>query len=136
MTTKSAQHIFVALDTSNLEHALKLAQMLKGRIGGVKIGKEFFTSHGPAGARMIADEGVPIFLDVKFHDIPNTVAGAVRASISLKPFILNVHAAGGRAMMESARDAAAEDANSQGVDRPLILGVTVLTSLDERNFKE
>ena len=136
MTTKPAQHIFVALDTSDLKHALKLAQMLKGRIGGVKIGKEFFTSHGPAGTRMIADEGLPIFLDLKFHDIPNTVAGAVRASISLKPFILNVHAAGGRAMMESARDAAAEEANSQGVDRPLILGVTVLTSLDQGDFKE
>ncbi|HIN76634.1 MAG TPA: orotidine-5'-phosphate decarboxylase, partial [Rhodospirillales bacterium] len=136
VTTKPAQHIFVALDTSDLMHALKLAQMLKGRIGGVKIGKEFFTSHGPTGTRMIADEGLPIFLDLKFHDIPNTVAGAVRASISLKPFILNVHAAGGRAMMESARDAAAEEANSQGVDRPLILGVTVLTSLDEADLKE
>ena len=136
MTIKPAQHIFVALDTSDLVHARKLARMLKVRIGGVKIGKEFFTSHGPAGTRMIVDEGLPIFLDLKFHDIPNTVAGAVRASISLKPFILNVHAAGGRAMMESARDAAAEEANSQGVDRPLILGVTVLTSLDEADFKE
>ena len=136
MTTKPAQHIFVALDTSDLKHALKLAQMLKGRVGGVKIGKEFFTTHGPAGTRMIPDEGLPIFLDLKFHDIPNTVAGAVRASISLKPFILNVHAAGGKAMMESARDAAAEEADSQGIDPPLILGVTVLTSLDQGDFKE
>ena len=62
MTTKSAQHIFVALDTSNLEHALKLAQILKGRIGGVKIGKEFFTSHGPTGTRMITDEGLRMFM--------------------------------------------------------------------------
>ena len=133
---KPAQHIFVALDTSDLAHALDLAKMLKGRVGGVKIGKEFFTSHGPAGTRMIADEGLPIFLDLKFHDIPSTVAGAVRASISLKPFILNVHAAGGRAMMESARDAAAEEADLQGIDPPLILGVTVLTSLDQGDFKE
>ena len=136
MTNKSTQHIFVALDTRDLTHALDLAKMLKGRIRGVKIGKEFFTAHGPTGTKMIADEGLPIFLDLKFHDIPNTVAGAVRASVSLKPLMLNVHAAGGRAMMESARDAAAEEANSQGVDRPLILGVTVLTSLDEKNFEE
>jgi len=102
VTIKPAQHIFVALDTSDLTHALDLAKMLKGRVRGVKIGKQFFTAHGPAGTRIIADEGLPIFLDLKFHDIPNTVAGAVRASISLKPFILNVHAAGGRAMMESA----------------------------------
>lgn len=136
LTIKPTQHIFVALDTIDLTHALDLAQMLKGRVGGVKIGKEFFISHGPAGTRMIADEGLPIFLDLKFHDIPSTVAGAVRASIPLKPFILNVHAAGGRAMMESARDAAAEEADSRGIDRPLILGVTVLTSLDEGDFKE
>ena len=136
MTNKSAQHIFVALDTSDLTRALDLAKMLKGRIGGVKIGKEFFTAHGPAGTKMIADEGLPIFLDLKFHDIPNTVAGAVRASVSLKPHILNVHAAGGRAMMETARDAAAEEANSRGVDRPLILGVTVLTSLDQGDLKQ
>ena len=131
-----SQRIFVALDTSDLKHALDMARILKGRVGGVKIGKEFFTSHGPVGTKLIADEGLPIFLDLKFHDIPNTVSGAVRASISLAPLILNVHAAGGRTMMVAARNAAAEEANLQGVDRPLILGVTVLTSLDENDFED
>ena len=135
MAIDPAKRIFVALDTPDLSRGLELARILKSRIAGMKIGKEFFTSHGPEGARKIVAEGMPVFLDLKFHDIPNTVAGAVRAAVSLKPFILNVHATGGRAMMEAARDAATEEAQSQGAERPLILGVTVLTSLDESDLK-
>lgn len=130
------KRVFVALDTSDFNHGLKLAQTLKGKVGGIKIGKEFFTAYGPAGTKKIADTGLPLFLDLKFHDIPNTVAGAVRASISLNPFLLNVHATGGRAMLEAAKDAAAEEAQLRGIERPLILAVTVLTSLDETDFKE
>ncbi len=130
------KRVFIALDTSDFNLGLKLAQTLKGKVGGIKIGKEFFAAHGPEGTKKIAETGLPIFLDLKFHDIPNTVAGAVRASVCLNPFLLNVHAAGGRAMMEAAKDAAAQEAQIRGVERPLILAVTVLTSLDEADFKE
>ncbi|MBT3401713.1 MAG: orotidine-5'-phosphate decarboxylase [Rhodospirillaceae bacterium] len=117
--------IFCALDTSDVDRAASLGFALKGAVGGLKIGKEFFTAHGPAGVRKIVPEGMPFFLDLKFHDIPNTVAGAVRAACALGPTMLNVHAAGGRAMMTAARDAAAESAA-----HPWVLAVTVLTSLD------
>jgi len=136
MSIEPAKRIFVALDTNDLSRGLDLARMLKGKVGGIKIGKEFFTANGPAGAKKIVAEGLPVFIDLKFHDIPNTVAGAIRATISLKPFILNVHAVGGRAMMEAARTAASEESLFQGVERPLVLGVTVLTSLDEADLKD
>ena len=136
MSIEPAKRIFVALDTTDLCQGLDLVRMLKGRVGGIKIGKEFFTAHGPAGAKKIVMEGLPVFLDLKFHDIPNTVARAVRATISLNPFMLNVHAMGGRAMMEAARVAAKEESQFQGVKRPLILGVTVLTSLDETDLND
>ncbi len=117
--------VFCALDTTDVDHAATLAQSLKGHVGGLKIGKEFFTAHGPAGIRRVVPEGTPLFLDLKFHDIPNTVAGAVRAAAALSPAMLNVHAAGGRAMMEAARAAAHESETP-----PWVLAVTVLTSLD------
>lgn len=117
--------IFCALDTTDVDHAASLGSELKDAVGGLKVGKEFFTAHGPEGVRKIIPKGTPLFLDLKFHDIPNTVAGAVRAASALTPAMLNVHAAGGRAMMEAAKDAAAESKV-----RPLVLAVTVLTSLD------
>jgi len=130
MTLNPQERIFVALDTTDLARGLELARSLKGLVGGMKIGKEFYTALGPEGARQILAEGMPVFLDLKFHDIPNTVAGAVRAAMPLQPTILNVHAAGGRAMMEAARDAADDESARQEVERPLVLAVTVLTSLD------
>jgi orotidine-5'-phosphate decarboxylase len=117
--------IFCALDTTDVDRAASLGNDLKDTVGGLKVGKEFFTAHGPGGVRKIIPTGTPLFLDLKFHDIPNTVAGAVRAASALTPAMLNVHAAGGRAMMEAARDAAAESKA-----RPWVLAVTVLTSLD------
>jgi orotidine-5'-phosphate decarboxylase len=117
--------IFCALDTTDVDRAASLGSKLKDAVGGLKVGKEFFTAHGPGGVRKIIPKGTPLFLDLKFHDIPNTVAGAVRAASALTPAMLNVHAAGGRAMMEAARDAAAESKV-----RPWVLAVTVLTSLD------
>ncbi len=117
--------IFVALDTTDAEAAAKLAERLAGRVGGVKLGKEFFTACGPDGVRKVSAAGLPLFLDFKFHDIPNTVAGAMRAALGLAPFMINVHAAGGAEMMRAAAAAAAE----AGDKRPLVLGVTVLTSL-------
>ena len=130
MSQDPRSRIFVPLDTPDLDAALHIARTLKGHVGGVKIGKEFFTALGPAGVASIAQEGMPLFLDLKFHDIPNTVAGAVRSAIAMAPMILDVHAAGGSTMMEAAADAAGEEAERLGAPKPLILGVTVLTSLD------
>jgi orotidine-5'-phosphate decarboxylase len=121
--------IFCALDTPDLGAAHGLAHRLKGLVGGVKLGLEFFCANGPDGVRAIMGEGLPVFLDLKFHDIPNTVAGAMAAAVRLGPGILTVHAAGGRAMMERAAEAAAEAAGRAGLPRPRIVGVTVLTSL-------
>ncbi len=126
--------VFVALDTPSLERASGLARALSGAVGGVKLGKEFFTAQGPDGARAVAG-GERLFLDLKFHDIPNTVAGAVRAAAHLRPFMVNVHAAGGRAMMEAALEAAREGAEDTEAPRPLVLGVTVLTSLDDADLE-
>lgn len=127
--------IFVALDTHDLARAAALARDLAGLVGGVKIGKEFFTAHGPDGVRAVAG-GVPLFLDLKFHDIPNTVAGALRSAVHLRPAFLDVHAAGGRAMLEAAVQAVAEGAEDADVPRPQLLGVTVLTSLSEADLEE
>lgn len=125
------QRTFVPLDTTDLEHALDLAKSLSGHVGGMKVGKEFFTACGPDGVRAVSDCGMPMFLDLKFHDIPNTVAGAVRAALPLNPYMLNVHASGGEAMMRAAAQAAAQ----AGEERPLVLGVTVLTSMDEGDLE-
>ncbi len=122
-----AERIFVAIDMVDLGDAVSLAEKLKGRVGGFKIGKEFFTAQGPEGVRSITALGVPVFLDLKFHDIPNTVVGAVRAALPLAPFMLNVHASGGAQMMR----AAASEAARFGPGRPMMLAVTVLTSLGE-----
>lgn len=122
---KPSERIIVALDTTDAERAVAMAASLRGCVGGLKLGKEFFTANGPDAVRRIAEFGLPLFLDLKFHDIPNTVAAAVRAALPLKPRMLNVHASGGTAMMRAAAEAAAE----AGADRPLVLGVTVLTSL-------
>ena len=114
--------IFVALDTPDVEAALALARQLRGHVGGLKLGLEFFMAQGPAGVRAVADLGLPIFLDVKLHDIPNTVAGAMRSLSPLDLAIVNVHAAGGRAMMAAAREAMNPATK--------VIAVTVLTSLD------
>ncbi len=114
--------IYVALDTPDLEKAMALAKRVKGHVGGIKLGLEFFSANGRAGVREMAALDLPIFLDLKFHDIPNTVAKAIQALRPLKPAILTVHAAGGRAMMEDAKAAAPEGTK--------VVGVTVLTSLD------
>jgi orotidine-5'-phosphate decarboxylase len=127
--------IFVALDTPDLGKAAGLAQALAGQVGGLKIGKEFFAAQGPDGVRAVAG-GEPLFLDLKFHDIPNTVAGAIRAVVHLRPFMVNVHASGGRAMMQAAAEAAREAAEDLDVTRPQVLGVTVLTSLDEDDLDD
>lgn len=122
--------IFCALDTTDEAHAASLARGLKGTVGGVKLGMEFFYARGPQGYAKVAEAGLPIFLDLKLHDIPNTVAGGIRATLALKPAIVNVHAAGGLAMMRAAADAAKE----AGDARPLVVAVTMLTSLDQSDL--
>ncbi|HUD53567.1 orotidine-5'-phosphate decarboxylase [Parvibaculum sp.] len=122
--------IFCALDTVDEAHAASLARGLKGTVGGVKLGMEFFYARGPQGYAKVAEAGLPIFLDLKLHDIPNTVAGGIRATLALKPAIVNVHAAGGLAMMRAAADAAKE----AGDARPLVVAVTMLTSLDQSDL--
>ena len=114
--------IFVAIDTPRMERARSLAEQVRGTAGGVKLGLEFFSSNGPEGVAAIAALGLPVFLDVKLHDIPNTIAKAVEALAPLKPAVLTVHAAGGRAMLEAAKAAASPETR--------VVAVTVLTSLD------
>ena len=127
---KPTDRIFVALDTTDVEEARTLARRLKGSVGGAKLGLEFFTANGAGGVRSVGKAGLPLFLDLKFHDIPNTVAGAVRAAVNLRPQIMTIHAGGGPAMMRAAAGAATEAAKEQNTKRPLVVGVTVLTSLD------
>ncbi len=129
------ERIFVGLDTPDIDKAARIAKSLVGTVGGVKIGKELFTAQGPDGVRVAAG-GAPLFLDLKFHDIPNTVAGAIRAAVHLRPRIVNVHASGGRAMMMAAAEAAREAAEDLGVERPRVIAVTVLTSLDAADLEE
>lgn len=114
--------IFVALDTPDLERAKAIATRVRNHVGGIKLGLEFFCANGRHGVREMAELQLPIFLDLKFHDIPNTVGKAIQALRPLEPAVLTVHAAGGRAMMEDAKAAAPSGTK--------VVAVTVLTSLD------
>jgi orotidine-5'-phosphate decarboxylase len=121
--------VYVALDTNSLERALEWAAALKDDVGGLKVGLEFVNAHGPEGVRKIVSLGAPVFLDVKLHDIPNTVSGAVKALAPLGVALLNVHAGGGTAMMKAAK--AARDEFSP---RTKLVAVTVLTSLEDSDL--
>jgi len=131
-----ANPILAALDMTSTEEALALADRLRGAVGGIKLGLEFYMARGAAGIASLAELGLPVFLDLKFHDIPNTVAGAIRAIAPLRPFITNVHASGGRAMMLAARDAAQESAAKLGGPAPKLIAVTILTSLSGADLAE
>ena len=121
--------IIVPLDLPSAAQALAMADKLRGAVGAFKVGKELFTAAGPDVVRSLVAKGDRVFLDLKYHDIPNTVAGAVRSASALGVWMLNVHASGGRPMMEAARNAAEEGGVASGA-RPLVIAVTVLTSLD------
>ncbi|MDY7525318.1 orotidine-5'-phosphate decarboxylase [Sphingomonas sp. AAP5] len=122
-----SNRIYVALDTPDLAKAHAMAGKLRHHVGGIKLGLEFFMANGRAGVRDMAELGLPIFLDLKLHDIPNTVAKAIMALRDLAPAILTVHAAGGRAMLEDAKAAAPAGTK--------VVAVTTLTSLDGTDLK-
>jgi orotidine-5'-phosphate decarboxylase len=124
--------IILAVDTSSLEEAKSLALKLKDHIGGIKIGMEFFNSFGPEGIRVIQKFNIPIFLDLKLHDIPATVYKTVSTLLALNPAIINVHASGGSEMMRAA-SRARKDSNNKNTK---IIAVTMLTSLDDNDLKE
>ncbi|MBP2232185.1 orotidine-5'-phosphate decarboxylase [Azospirillum agricola] len=130
--TSPASRIFCAVDTTEIDSARRIAAQVNGSVGGIKLGLEFFIAQGPAGVRaVIGEDGPPLFLDLKLHDIPNTVASGIRSALPLKPAFMTIHTSGGGAMMRAAAEAAA----SGGANRPKILAVTVLTSLDEGDLE-
>jgi orotidine-5'-phosphate decarboxylase len=128
----AADRLLVALDVDALDDAAALLDRLHGVVTGCKIGSQLFTAAGPAAVELARKREFRVFLDLKYHDIPNTVAGAVREATRLGVFMLNVHASGGVAMMRAAAESARKAAGERRVPRPLVIAVTVLTSLDRR----
>ena len=128
--------LLVALDVENGAAALALADALRGSVGGFKIGSRLFTAEGPPIVRALTERGDRVFLDLKFHDIPNTVATAIAAATELGVWMVNVHAGGGTAMMRAAREAAHETAAKRNAPVPLVIAVTVLTSMDQASLRD
>ncbi|HAV65074.1 MAG TPA: orotidine-5'-phosphate decarboxylase [Verrucomicrobiales bacterium] len=128
--------IIVALDVPDIERARQLVRDLAPVVGAFKVGKELFVAAGPDVVRALGGLGFEVFLDLKFHDIPNTVAKAVSSAVRLDVQMLTVHTAGGHEMLAAAEEAAQRTAAQQGTEPPLVLGVTVLTSMDNENLVE
>jgi orotidine-5'-phosphate decarboxylase len=129
------ERLLVALDVDSGERALAVAGSLRHMAGGFKIGSRLFTREGPALVRRLVDMGARVFLDLKFHDIPNTVAQAIESAVLTGAWMVNVHTAGGAPMMQAAAKAGADTAAAAGTPPPLVIGVTVLTSMDEPTLR-
>ena len=127
------KQIIVAIDTINLKQALHISESVRG-VGAVKLGLEFFCANGPQGISAISATGAKIFLDLKFHDIPNTVIGAIRAILKLKPYMITVHLSGGFNMLSESIKTVEKLCAEAKISKPMILGVSVLTSIDEDDF--
>jgi len=132
--SETRAQVYCPIDKPDLSRAETIATQVANAVDGLKVGMEFFYAQGVAGYQAMAAHGAPIFLDLKLHDIPNTVASAVRALAPLEPELLNVHGAGGPAMMKAASEAAQQAANETGLRAPTMLAVTVLTSLSEADL--
>ncbi len=131
-------HVFCAIDTQEIAEASAMVSRLSGVMSHFKLGLEFFTAQGAFGVDKVRASAGPeteIFLDLKLHDIPNTVAGAMRSAMRCQPEFLTVHASGGKEMMRAARHAAEDEAVKKGISRPRLLAVTVLTHLDDRDLE-
>lgn len=125
--------VIIALDTHDEQKALNLVKLLKHKVSIFKVGLELFCSQGPEIVKKINDQGCKVFLDLKFHDIPNTVAGAAKSALKAQPFMFDVHASGGREMMKKVRETVD---NADVCQKPIILAITVLTSLDESDLND
>ncbi len=136
MTTSAKDKLIVALDVHTTQRAIQLVNLLRDYVGMFKVGSQLFTSSGPDVVRQVVSSGCKVFLDLKFHDIPNTVALAAVESVRLRVSILNVHALGGREMMQRTADAVSEVSAREGLQRPSVIAVTVLTSSDSKTLSE
>jgi orotidine-5'-phosphate decarboxylase len=134
--TPPVNQLLVALDVDTAGEALALADRLRGIAGGFKIGNRLFTSHGPSFVSDLVSRGDRVFLDLKYHDIPNTVAGAIAAATRLGVWMVNVHASGGLDMMRAAREAAVTEAARLSRPAPLVIAVTMLTSLSQDSMAQ
>lgn len=131
----SPNQLIVALDVENLAAANQLVATLSDAVKWFKIGKQLFTAVGPDSVELLHEAKKNIFLDLKFHDIPNTVAGAVASATKVGANLINMHASGGLEMLRAAREAAEKHASALGIPKPMLLGVTVLTSVNELTFQ-
>jgi orotidine-5'-phosphate decarboxylase len=135
MTTPTKDRLVIALDLDSEREALALVDELRDAVGMFKVGHQLFTAYGPDIVRRIIEKGARVFLDLKYHDIPNTVASASVEAVKLGVSIFNVHALGGIDMMKAAAASARETAEKQGLPRPLVLAVTILTSMDDLSLR-
>ena len=132
MQLSAREKLVLALDVDNLDSAIELVEKLKDYVGIFKVGSQLFTSEGPKIVHIINESGSKVFLDLKFHDIPNTVARAAEVATRLGVYIFNIHTSGGYELMKSAAEAAKKTSLTLGIRKPIILGVTVLTSINQQ----